>query len=480
MTFKPISRRALIRGIGGTAIALPTLEAMLPRGKTAFAQASPLRYLVCFTGQGLASDAGGGGVFTPNKIGADYDLKPALAPLASVKNEVTVVSGMRIPVGTGPGDCYTATLHDASLSPLLAGVRSITPNGRCRGATSDQIVADAFAKTKATTFHSLAYRIQAAVYAETFFNSRDGITKSQMSYKEDAAGKISAIAPVSSPKLAFSTLFTGFGTGSPTDAVKSNPLLEQRKSVLDLVSTRTAALVARLGGADKRRLEQHLQEVRELERRVATVRDPIVTSTCKMTAQPSDPPIGASRKDERSESGLTTDNNYSDEETRARIFCDLTAMAFACDLTRSASLMFTCAQSFMNAYPILGVKDDLHNLSHHFGSQGPQMVAKGIAWSMKHFAYLLAKMRDTAEGGSSLLDSSAIVFAFESGTKSAHSTDDMALLVAGRAGGAMKPGRHVVAKDAHPAMVLTTAMTAVGVPVDRLGEVSGTIPAVLG
>jgi hypothetical protein len=314
------------------------------------------------------------------------------------------------------------------------------------------------------------------VYAENFFNSRDGVSKSQMSYKTDAAGKVVAVAPVASPRLAFSALFTGFGGADPEEAARKKALLLQRKSVLDLVSARTTTLVPRLGGNDRRRIEQHLQEIRDLERRIEAVPPGAGGASCRALPAPTDPPVGAARRDETTASGLTTDNNYSDEEARARIFCDLTAMAFTCDLTRSASLMFTCAQTFMNAYPLLGVKNDFHNLSHHFGAQGPALVAKGIAWSMKHWAYLLGKLRDTREGSSSLLDSAAVVFAFESGTKSAHSTEEMAVLLAGRAGG-LRPGRHEVAVGAHPAQVLISAMNAVGVPAERLGEISGGIPA---
>jgi len=114
-------------------------------------------------------------------------------------------------------------------------------------------------------------------------------------------------------------------------------------------------------------------------------------------------------------------------------------------------------------------------------------VSKTIAWHMKHFAYLVAKMKATPEGGASLLDSSAIVMLHDGGhgldpssgsEDSAHSTENMACLIAGGAGG-LKPGQHVVAKDKHPANVLITAMNAVGVPTDTLGEVSGTIPALL-
>jgi hypothetical protein len=185
----------------------------------------------------------------------------------------------------------------------------------------------------------------------------------------DAAAAARAVAG----HAAFGSLFTGFATDDPIEAQRRKALLAQRKSVLDLVEGRTAALVAKLGGTDRQRLDQHLTEIRELERRIDAVppTSGAAGAACRMLPDPgNDPAIGASRKDERTESGLTTNNGYSDEEARARIFADLAAMAFTCDLTRSISLMFTMAQSFMNAYTLLGVKDDFHNLSHHFGAKG--------------------------------------------------------------------------------------------------------------
>jgi hypothetical protein len=131
----------------------------------------------------------------------------------------------------------------------------------------------------------------------------------------------------------------------------------------------------------------------------------------------------------------------------------------------------------MNAYPLLGYKTDFHNLSHFFSDDKP--ISDGLAWHMKHFGYLVGKLRDTKEGNASLVDHAAVLFLFESGAKSAHSTDKMACLLAGRAGG-LQPGRHVVATGAHPGQVVLSAMNAVGVPGNTFGEVSGALPALFG
>src|SRR5262249_35785910 len=154
------------------------------------------------------------------------------------------------------------------------------------------------------------------------------------------------------------------------------------------------------------------------------------------------------------------------------------------DLTRVATLMFTAFRSSMNMYPLLGIARDLHDISHFTDTQ---TLSRAIAWHIKHWAYFVAKLRDTPEGNGTLLDNAAIVYTCEGGhgagdggrQLAAHSSENMACLVAGRAGG-LRTGSHVVARGQHPAMVLRTAMNAVGVQGTTLGEVTGTIPELLG
>jgi hypothetical protein len=299
---------------------------------------------------------------------------------------------------------------------------------------------------------------------------------------------------VVSPALAFDMLFSNFMPSSdPVDAKRQAFALKRRRSVVDLVKGHADELVKHLGGADQRRIEQHLDEIRALEKHIAAI-PPSGDGACAPPTSPgADPPLGGDNDgaSQQGGSGYSTSNGYSNEEERARAFCDLIHMAFTCDLTRSISLMFTMAQSHMNMYPLTQQAADLHEIGHNGvngGNDSTAEVSKSIAWHMKHFAYLIAKMRDTPEAGASLLDSSAIVMLHEgghgldpsSGTEnSAHSTENMACLLAGGAGG-LKPGQHVVAQGKHPANVLITAMQAVGVETDTLGEVSGAIPELMG
>lgn len=487
MSIRP-SRRALLRGMGGAAISLPTLEVMLDGHGRAYAQGAPLpkRYLVCFGGQSLGGDGDPlHNDYVPNTVGRGYDLKSALAPLASVKDEVTVVSGLKIPTANGgavPAGGRRDDFHVSSLSPLLSGVRS-PANTASAGATSDQVVASAIAGN--TAFKSLVYRIQ----VEWYLGVSAPFGRDMISYRADSTGKIIPIPPTVSPKAAFDALFTNFvPPANAAEKARQDFLLRSRQSVLDVVRVNIQGLInsPRLGSGDRQRLSRHFDEIRDLERQIAAIPPP-ATVTCQRPADPgSDPPIGGAQGvDGAGANTYGTNLGYSNEEQRARVFCDLVHMAFACDLTRVASLMFTMFQSHMNMYALTGHRCDLHEIGHNGDpvSRGTLGVSKGIAWHMKHFAYLLGKLRDTPEGGGSLLDNAAVLFLHEGGhgldtatgkINSSHSTENMACLIAGRAGG-MKPGKHVVAAGRHPASVVITAMNAVGVP-GNLGEVSGGMP----
>ncbi len=482
-----LGRRAMLRGMGGVAIGLPALDIMLDsHGRLAHgAEPPPRRYLVCFAGTSLGGD--GDPVhdeYVPSTVGAAYDLKSALVPLASVKDEVTVVSGLDIPTARGgavPAAGRRDDFHVSSLSPLLSGVRSPS-NTSSAGATSDQIVAKAIAGP--TPFKALSYRVQVGWYLSVSAPYGRDI----MSYKTDSAAKVVPVPPTVSPKAAFDALFGGFvPPDNATERARQDFLLRQRKSILDLVAGNIQRLQPKLGGADRQRLQRHLDEIRDLELRIAAIPPP-ATGACAKPADPgADPsPGGPQGVDGMGTSTYSTNLGYSDEEKRARVFCDLIHMAFSCDLSRVASLMFTMFQSHMNMHPLTGQKCDAHEVGHNGdpASRGTAGVSKVIAWHVKHFAYLIGKLRDTPDGAGKLIDNCAALLLHEGGhgldtatgkMNSAHSTENMACLIAGRAGG-LKPGQHVVAAGKHPANVLISAMNAVGVP-GGLGEVTGAIPA---
>jgi hypothetical protein len=354
-------------------------------------------------------------------------------------------------------------------------------NTACAGPTSDQLVANAIAGS--TPFPTLTYRVQ----ADWYLSVSAPYGREAISYKRDSSNRVVVVPPQTSPRQAWQALFSNFVPQGvdPATAARIDLELRGRKSVLDLVRGDTERLVPKLGAADRIRLQRHLDELRDLERRVATIAPP-QTSVCMPPADPgSDPAVGSPQGNNGTDNTYAQNLGYSNEEQRASLFVDLIHLAMVCDLTRVATLQMTMFQSHLNMYSLTGQATDCHELGHHGVSGSTTMaISTGIAWHVKHFARLIQKFKDTPEGNGNMLDNSAMAFLLEGGhgfdpetgeMNSAHSSENMACLLAGRAGG-LQPGQHVRTNQLHPANVLITAMKAVGVQGDTLGDVTGDIP----
>ncbi|HEY0715863.1 MAG TPA: DUF1552 domain-containing protein [Polyangia bacterium] len=479
-----LNRRTFLRGVGGVGVALPFLEAML--GRKAYAQTAPKRFVVCFAGMSLGRDNTGKLTdIVPDGSGANFTLKPPMMPLMPLKDDITIVSGLRIPID-GPGG-RLAGFHKSSISALLSGTRPVDIGPNCNGATSDQIVANDAAFKGKTKFGSLSYRVQADAY-------RGGGNVGVISWRD----KGSKNDPTVSPGLAFDNLFAGFvppATGGGTaPAPMVDPVAERLRredaSVLDLGRGNAERLQTRLGSADKARLARHFEEIRALEMRLGAipgeVKPPVtgggtMASGCSKSTKPGpDPTVSIVEAEGSGEAG------YAGEEERAQVLTGLLAKAFACDLTRVATMQYTCVQCFMNVEKLVGVKMDLHELAHLSTIQGgadvaQQKVMQMYGWHMKHFAALATQLKqEIGPDGKPLLDNTVLVFVNEGGlgpaegkNPASHSTDNMMVVIAGGKNLGIKTGRHIVAQNQHPAQVITAAMNAVGVGAAGLGEVSG-------
>ncbi len=489
---KPVRlpRRTFLRGLGGAAVGLPLLDAMLNGNGTALAGGGdiPLRYAVCFGGFPLGCDSGPQpNNFVPVDTGPGYTLTPGMMPFADygdVQDVITVISGLSIPTqtvfgGPIPPGGRGINFH-AHTNPLFTGTASLPPlageslDYRVTNWSSDQLVADAIAGD--TTFSSLQYRAQALLY-----NSGVGAYyRDLMSWRMDGSDPQPQY-PVASPRQAYDALFLGFVPDDPAEAAAKAFEIGKRKSVLDLVDRRMNGMLDRLGASDRVRLEQHYDAIRHIEGLLDSI-PPDQTGACMLLPDPGeDPPLGGAFTGD-DPSVYDVNAGYSGEDTRIRVFSDLIHMAFVCDLTRVATFMNTMIQCFMNVEPLTGAQYALHSMTH---SGQTYQLTDVIAWHMNHFGYLIAKLRDTPEGAGTLLDSCAIAYLIEAGgghsyengsAFSAHSTDNMAMLVAGGAGGLVQ-GQHIVApaNANHTANVLISAMHAVGVEQD-LGDVEGHIP----
>lgn len=495
---KKINRRTFLRGAGGVALALPFLEIM---GDDGHAQptTSPKRYVVLVAGSSL----GAGRVhidetYVPSTTGFGYDLKRALVPFGGgtlqtgtiygdVRDRISVVTDLKIPwaaenAGVVPNGGRPDNHHETMVSPLLAGVR--TPEGestRAFGPTSDQVIIDTIGAGSA--FDSLQYCIQPSTYLGGGGLSR----RSTISYRDGGGIGVrgEGITPQTSPRAAWEELTTGFAATSEDPAIRAEQEAARRKrvAVMDVVAEQAQALQRRLGRRDQLRLTQHFDEISDLERRLAELGSEPVGACHPFDDPGPDPAFGGNRPQASDDSyPYVVSLGYSNEDLRAEVFMRLIQMAFACDLTRSIAIQFSHFHSWMNMYELTGRESDLHELGH--SSHGSEGVADSLAWHYKHFASLVHALDESPEGeGTTLLDHTAMVMTHEGGYgwdpadgvgERSHSTERMACLVAGRAGGLVS-GQHIVASGRHPAEVLTSAMTAVGHPESRLGEVEGRI-----
>ncbi|QRK06844.1 DUF1552 domain-containing protein [Archangium violaceum] len=435
-----LSRRTLLRGVGA-AVALPTLEAMLDSRGTALAAGKPLprRFATFFFGDGVIL-----GKWNPTSTGANWQLSPALAPLVNVKSYVNVVSGHQVKTPDRRG-------HHTGQSAILSGypfIELYAPNAnyasKFGGPSIDQVAAQHIGQ--GTAFRSLELGVSKRIV------TGEGPTLQYISHK----GPDQPLQPEYNPAALFTRLFSGF---SPAPEPQVDPRAALRASVLDAVREDAKRLQVRLGSTDRARLDAHLTSISELRQQILAL-PPQYTQAC---TQPQ--PVTQTNRDSGGKEPL---------EQVSKTMSDLLVLAWACDLTRVASYMFSggvCATVFH----MLGQSRGNHDLTHDPDPSAQDQVHASVVWVVKQFAYLLERLKATPEAGGNLLDNSCLLLTSDVAEGYAHSTTDYPILVAGRAGGYLKsPGVHVrsTSKE-NTSNVLLTCLKAVGTGVASVGGDSG-------
>ena len=421
---KKLSRRHLLRGVGAT-IGLPWLEAM------AAPAAPPQRLIVVYAPSGKIMP-----YWTPGTAGTGFAFPRTLAALEKHRARISVLSGLAANQGNALGD--GAGDHARAASSYLTGVHPRKTEGaniRC-GVSMDQIAAAHFAA--ATRVPSLEITCE---------DSRQvGSCDSYSCVYQSISWKSSTqpMPPEMNPRTVFERLF---GDASLTADQRA-----ARHSVLDLTRTETARLAGRLGATDKRKLDEYLTAIRELETRL----------------DKAGPSIGATAP-----AGIPT--SYREH---ARLLFDLSALAFASGSTRMITFMLA-REGGLRTYPEAGVPEAHHSCTHHRGD--PELiekVAKINAFHVEQFAYFLDKLQATADGEGTLLDSTLALYGASIGDPNAHDHNNLPTLVAG---GKLGGGRHIVyTKNTPVANLHLSLLEMAGVPVDRLGDATGRLDYLTG
>lgn len=504
-----LDRRTVLRGLGGSVVGLPVLECMLD-GRARAQGTPPKRYGIVFAGQALGGDAWekdrfqiagvrkmeAGHFIAPADLGGGYAITTPLKPLAALKGDFSLVSGLRIPydavstdpAAVPPGGAFR-DFHGGGASPLLCGVRSTSATFTAEGPTSDQVIAALPEHKGKTQLESLVVRAQPSWY----LSGSSYAGRQYISY----SAKRKPIEAQTNPETTYNALFTSFKPASDEALARQDFERRAEASVLSLVSARRQALLGRVGTPDRVRLEAHFDQIRDLEKRIGAIGAAgSAQGSCRKPPPPgADFTIGENNAASGGDK-LQTNTGYSDENRRALVFADLIAMAFICDLTRVATLQVTTFQSHMNVAKIsegLGtpILADLHEVGHNGDpmNRGQLPVSLMLQWHVSIYARLVGQLKAAPEGGATVLDNTALVFMPEAGhgrqlndgktENQTHSVENMILLVAGRAGG-LKPGRHIAAAGAHPAQILLGAMKGAGFTGDSLGEVKGPSASLFG
>lgn len=410
-----LHRRTMLRGmLGGTAVALglPMLEAMLNGNGDALAGGSPLptRLVTWFFGNGCAvadvNDTGAGIRFAPGETGAGYTPTPQLQPLADrgVLEYCSVLSGF---------DIAAAAEHRRGHHDGVAGFFSgypfieLPPGGanyasKFGGPSIDQVAAERLAGQ--TVIPSVQLAISKRVV------TGEGPTLQYLSHQ----GPDLPLAPYFDPREAWNKLFGGF-------TVPDDPSKPARLSALDAVREDVQRLQTRVGANDRMRLEAHLDAVAQLRTQIDAL-----APACELPPQPVQ----------------TNDDVEGQEQLEAvnAVMSELLAIAFACDITRVASIQFTGSVGY-TVFDTIGLSRGHHDLTHDAAEN--EAVDQATIFTMDQFGVLLQALRDMPEGDGNVLDNSCLLLGSDASAGLTHSVFDQPCIVAGGGGGTLThPGVH--------------------------------------
>jgi hypothetical protein len=442
-----ISRRTVLRGLGAC-VALPLLEAMGPQSAARAAEGrAPLRTAFVYVpnGKHMAD-------WTPASIGPLAALPPTLKPLEPMREELLVLGGLTLDParahGDGGGD------HARAMATFLTGRHPHKTNGADlrAGISVDQLAACKVGQ--ATRFASLEIGCEGGSSSGNCDHGYSCAYQTNLSWRSETA----PAAKETDPRLVFERRFGGpLGSGSDSDRARRE---RDDKSILDFVAEDAGRLKARLGASDRRKLDEYLTGVREIEQRIVRVQPKAEIGRTKYHR-----PVGIP----------------GDYGEHLRLMSDLLALAFQADLTRIATFVFANDGS-NRGYRALGVPEGHHDLSHHGGSKAKMVKVQKInQFHVEQFAYLLGKLKAIQEGTGTLLDNCMIVYGSGIGDGDRHNHDDLPILLAGKGGGTLKTGRHLRYPRETPLMNLYLSMLdRMGVYVDSFGDSTGRLTGLEG
>ncbi len=441
-----MSRRTALKGLG-TIVALPWLESLAAAAPATPSLAAPaatkrLAFLYVPNGAHMAD-------WTPAAVGKLDKLPDILAPLDAFKNNINVMTGLKLDKananGDGPGD------HARAMSSFLTGrqVRKTHGADIRVGISADQHAASVIGDQ--TRFPSLELGIERGGQSGNCDSGYSCAYSANLSWRSETTPN----AKETDPKAVFERLFGG---NDPKDVSEARAKKElYNKSILDYVMDDAKALNTQLGQGDQRKLDEYLSAVREVEQRIEKTKK--INAERKPAAKP----------DMAAPTGIP-----KDMKDHVRLMSDLMVLAFQADLTRVITMPFANDGS-NRAYPSIGVPDGHHDCSHHGKNADKQAKIKKInTFHIEQLAYLVGKLKATKDvNGTNLLDSLLMVYGSGIGDGDRHNHDDLPIVLIGNGGGKVEGGRHLK-YNREPLMNLYLAMFEhAGAPANSFGDSTG-------
>ena len=441
-------------------ISLPLLEAMLPRTLIGSKEAAEAAQKVLPSNRLLILYYPNG-VHTPNWYPTappdevlnpsapleytDYELSPALQPLERHKKDLLLISGLGVPLAKmdKAGD------HAKAMSCYLTGVRiRMTANDDIQaGISADQVIANAIGNQ--TRFPSLELGLD---YGRMEGGCDPGyacIYSNNVSWKNETTPAIKEV----NPRIVFDRLF-GHAQAVDHETEKRDQQETYNRSILDFTRESLGRLNAQLGSGDKRRVDEYLTSIREIERR--------------LDAPPSDVklPPGVVRPTRVPE---TFKEHF-------HLMADLQVLAIQQDVTRVSTFLLGVEQS-RRTYTEIGIPEEHHGLTHHAGNpEKIEKVCKIDNYCVQQFAAFLDKMKSVNEGDKTLLDNSMVLLGNGNGDAARHDHKNCMTILAGRGGGTLSPGRYLKYDGVVMSNLWLSLMDRMGVKVERHGDSTGPLP----
>ena len=455
---KPVqlSRRAALKGLG-VSMALPWLEAMGALPESSPGAGKTVRFAALYMANGALMDS-----WTPKGLGGDFELSPTLSPMAGFKGDILVLSNLwNQAANFGDG-------HYVKTGAWLTGtaITRTTGSSLCAGNLSvDQAMARRVGNL--TPLPSLELGIEPP---STGVDVNVGFTRlygAHIAYSTPTT----PLAKEINPKLAFDRVFRSGAAGRTAR-------FGDDRSVLDLVAEDARRLKRRVGEADRQKLNEFFDSVRAVERRIEfdrrrkreeNLEDPLVRAEIDRLGQAVDLYHDPARVSERRD-------NHTEQ---VRLMLDILALAFWTDSTRVGTFMFGNSVSSRNFSFLEAGLGSHHENSHHEGKVEKKNRYQRInQWHVEQTAYFLGRLKSCREGEGNVLDNSMILFGAGMSDGNAHSPHNLPLVLAGRGGGTLRPGRHLSFERDHPMANLHLALLKrMGVPAqswaDSTGELAG-------